>query len=568
MSAPPPAGPTTARFEAALAALGYAVLVTYLSWPLLTQPATAVVDPLAFSESGTIWTRSDLDLLMWILAWAAHAVIAKPFEIFQANIFHPAPDALASSEHLLGLLPLSGPVFWATGNAVLTYNLTTLAVVWVAAFSTYLLVRAWSGRATAGFLAGALFALGGEVPLDFLRLHTSALHFYPLVLLLAWRVAEAPRTGTVIARWITAALQALSGVYVAFGLGALCAAATPFLVAHARRNGRSGVVPLATLALAALPLGLVAGPYLRVQTAGILPDEQEALELVTRTSSTATVLVGRLWRELTILGVALAVAGGLSKSAPTGTRACLLSIGTIGFVLALGTHATIPGSGIPSVYEMLMAVVPGFSGMRAPSRFLYLTELALAALGGLGAATLIALCTERWHASGRRAAQVATIVAAVALVPLRADRWPLPLSANPLAGIFVGSHQWLALNAAPGPVLDLPAQTSALDGRGLLSTGRAMVGSTLHWFPLLNGYSGHPPPSHIPTMTLAQRLPDQRALADLCAGTGVRWIVVHHGLLPAGSDEAWARAEHTLPIRRSTTRGRDTIYEVFCSDGA
>ena len=504
---------------------------------------------------------------MWILGWTAHALIEQPLELFQGNIFHPAPDALASSEHLLGLLPVSGPTFWISGNAVLTYNLTTLAVVWAAAFTTFLLVRAWSGLATAGFLAGALFALGGDIPLSFLRLHSSALHLYPLVLLLAWRAAEAPRVPTLIALTVIAAIQALSGIYVAFGLGALCAAALPTIVRHARRNGHSGIAPVAALALGAAPLGLVASAYLRVQARGLLPDPAESLAVVTRASSSAATLLGRIAEELTVAGVVLAVLGGFFRRAPVGARACLFSVAGVGFVLALGTRATLPGSELPSVYEILMRVVPGFAGMRAPGRFLYLTQLALAALAGLGAAGLVEACTARWNETGRRATLALILILAIALVPARAERWPLPLSADPLAGIYVGSHRWLASHGTPGPVLDLPARTSPLDGRALLSTGRAMVGSTLHWFPLINGYSGHPPASQTLAMVLAQRLPEPQALADLCRLTQLRWIVVHHGLMP-GREAAWERAEGSLPITLAVRRGRDAIYEVQCPPGA
>lgn len=555
--------PPPARWVPLIAGLGYALLLALRAWPLVTRPGSAVVDPLAGGEAGAIWTRIDLDLLMWILAWTAHAVVAAPLEIFQANIFHPSPDALASSEHLLGLLPVSGPIYWLSGNAVLTYNVTTLVVVWTAAFTSFLLARAWSGRPAAAFLCGALFALGSDVPLDFLRLHSSALHLYALVLLLAWRVAEAPTPRNVVGLIAAAALQALSGIYVAFGLAAFMGAAVPSLVAHARRHGRSGLAPIGGLAVGALPLAVVAGAYLRVQAAGILPDAQESLEAVLRASGTVSGLVERLARELTPLGLALAGIGLFHRGAPVGTRPCLLAIGATGFLLALGTNAGLP-AGLPGPYEILMEIVPGFSGMRAPIRFLYATSLALAVLAALGAAALLDLCERTWSQRGLRVARAATILAACLLVAVRTGPWPLPLAPDPLAGLYVGSHRWLARHADPGPVLDLPAQTSAMDGRVLLSTGRAMLGSTLHWYPLVNGYSGHPPPAHLERMQRARALPARRPLLALCAETDLRWIVVHHGLLPDGSEARWGRAETELPIRTAARLGRDTIYEVDC----
>lgn len=551
MSSPSSARAST---ETAAAAIGFALLVALRAWPLVLHPGTAVVDPLAIQSQGAIWARTDVDLLMWILAWTAHAAVNDPFSMFQGNIFHPAPDTLASSEHLLGLLPVSGPIAWTTGNPVLTYNLTTLAVVWVAAFSMYLLVREWTGRPSAAFLAGVLFALGADVPLSFLRIHTSAVHFYPLVLLLAWRVAESPRTPSVALLVIVAALQAMAGVYVAFGLAALSAAAVPSLVATARRNGHSGAAPVLGLLAGALPLALVAGPYLRIRDAGVLPDADAARDVVAAASSTFGTLADRLYAELTIVGLLLAVVGAFYRGAPRGVRACLLAIGTVGFVLALGSNTF--------VYEALMAVVPGFSGMRAPTRFLYLTSLALCALAGLGAAGLVDAVGHSKVLSARAAWVV--VLLALLLVPLRAKPWPLPLAPDPLAGIYVGSHRWLAAHAEPGPVLDLPVPASAMEGREMLATGRAMLGSTLHWFPLVNGYSGHAPAGHAEAMALARRLPEADALAALCRRTGLRWLVVHHGLMPEGSDSRWQRAEAELPVRVARRLGRDTIYEVRC----
>lgn len=538
------------------AAFGFALLLGFRAWPLVLDPGSAVVDPTAIGSRGAIWARADVDLLMWIVSWTARASLVEPLSMFQGNIFHPAPDSLASSEHLLGLLPVTIPLWWTTGNAVLTYNITTLVIVWIAAFSTYLLVFDWTSRPSAAFLAGSLFALGADVPLSFLRLHTSAIHLYPLVLLLAWRVAERPRPAWVLALSLVAALQALAGVYVAFGLGALCAAALPSLIATARRHGHSGLAPAGGLILGALPLALVAPPYLRIRAAGVLPDATAAHDVVAAATSDFTTLVSRLAAELTWVGLVLAALGAFWPRAPRGTRGCLLAVAGVGFVLALGTQTPI--------YTGLMTILPGFSGMRAPTRFLYLPLLAVAVLAGMGAAALLERTHERLGRRGTRPAQALVIALAVVLVPLRATPWPLPLAPDPLAGIYVGSHRWLAANAPPGPVLDLPVPASAMQGREMLATGRAMLGSTLHWFPLLNGYSGHAPGGHGEAMALARKLPEAEALAALCSRTGLRWLVVHHGLMPEGSAARWRRAETTLPLSVARRHGRDTIYEVRC----
>jgi len=48
----------------------------------------------------------------------SHALVTDPIHLFDANAFHPARLALAGSDHLLGTLPVAGPVYWFTGNPV------------------------------------------------------------------------------------------------------------------------------------------------------------------------------------------------------------------------------------------------------------------------------------------------------------------------------------------------------------------------------------------------------------------------------------------------------------------
>jgi len=556
---PAPALSTVRPLLAAAAA--YAVAVVALSWPLVRSAGTALVDPLKLPVAGGVWGRADLDLLVWILAWTAHALAMQPTALFQANIFHPSADTLASSENLLGLAPLSAPLFLLTHDAILTYNVTVLVVVWLTALCTFALVRAWGGSAGAAFLAGAAFALGPQLTGSFIRLHVSAVHFFPLVLLLAWRAARRPRPLTLLALVLVTALQMLAGIYVAFELALLLAAFAPSLWWEARRNGRSALVPFTALALGAAALVVVAPAYVRVRASGTLPSLPEAIAHVTTTSPTPQVLESWLVAELTLPGLALAAFGLLAGPAPVHVRLGLLLAAAAGFVLGAGTSLSI-GNALPSVYEILMRVVPGFAGMRSPSRFFVVALLALSVLGGLGAARVVGVLGALLGAWGRRIGTSLACAAAVALVIVRQPVLPLPLAPVQLGGVAYAAHAWLAQQPERGAVLDLPAMSSSLDGAATLATGRAMLASTLHFLPLVNGYTGHPPPMSALLLTLAQRLPDRDAFAALCALAAPRWIVVHEGLLPPTEVEAWRAAEEALGVERVETFGRDSVYRV------
>jgi len=546
-----------------LAGAAYALALAYLSWPLPLAAGSSLVDPLALGQAGGVWGRADLDLLVWILAWSAHALATDPLHLFQANIFHPAPDTLASSENLLGLAPLAAPLYWLTQNPILTYNVTVLVTLWLAAVCTFVAVRSWSGSAAAGFLAGAAFALGPQLLGSFIRLHCSAVHFFPLVLLLAWRAAGAPRARTLVLLALVTALQLLAGVYVAFELVVLLFAFAPALVIEARRHGRSGLAPLAALAAGALALAVVAPAYLRVRAAGTLPGLADALEHVTTTSPEPSLVLRWLLADLTLPIAVLATIGLVAGAGPLHLRLALLLAAILGLALGAGTKLSlVPGSGLPSLYEVLMRVVPGFAGMRSSSRFVVVALLALDLLAGLGAARVLDLAGAAFGARARRSAGALVCAAAMLLVVVRAPTPPLPLVRVPLAGLAFAVHGWLREHGEGGAVLDVPVANAGMDGAALLATGRAMIGSTLHFLPLLNGYSGHPPPASHLVATLAQRLPDRASFAALCALAPPRWIVVHGGLLDDAQDAAWRRAESELELLVAARFGHDTIYDA------
>jgi hypothetical protein len=553
-----------ARGNLALASLTFAALVLYLSWPLALHLSDALPST-PDDGAGSVWAELDRNLLAWILSWTAHATFSQPGQLFQANLFHPAPDALAFSEHLLGLLPLSAPIYASSSNPVLTYNLTTLIVIWANAVAVFLLVREWSRRATAGFVAGCLFALGSEIPLSFLRLHNSAIHFYPLIILLAWRAAASPRPLRLIGLAALTALQALSGFYAAYGLVVLAGIAAPFLFVRARRSGSTGFSPLGAIGVGLLPLLPVGLPYLRLRTSGHFPDLGEAQAAIARFSLSSAELSSLLLDELTLVGVVLAGVGLLASPVERGVRALLCAIGVGGFVLALGTNGGLPGDVLASPYELLMLTVPGFAAMRAPLRFLYLTQFALAALAGLGVAHILGEISKRTP-TRERLAGLAFCGVAIVLVVIRSPAPPRPLDHAPLGPLYAGAHRWLAEHAAPGPVLELPTTASRMDGRHLRRLASSILGSTLHWFPMIDGYSGHEPASHALLMTLAQRLPDPRALADLCDLAELRWLIVHHRAAGPGSRALWAEAETSPDLTRRASLPTADIYEVECEE--
>ncbi len=628
-----------AALEMLAAALLLAAAVLWASWPLAARLGSALPDPASRPDAFASWRRADLDLLVWILSWTMRALVLAPGEIFQANAFHPAPDALAGSENLLGLAPIAAPIWWASQDAILTYGLTVLVVVWLSALGTFALVRAWSGSFVGGILAAVAFALSRESAGDFVRLHWSAVSLFPVIVLLAWRASHEPRPARLVALALATALQALAGVYVAYELAILLTCLAPALVVVAAdsasgaraaaagapapgtghgvrqdRDGDSGsetagapapgvghvvkdnvrggfdseaagasvpgtgrsvivgaLLPLAALVAGGLALLPVARVYARAasrQSALAGDGATATLELLRRTGGTPGEVLATLTTALGWPLLALAVVAPFAgRRSLRPLRLGLLAAGGVGLALAFGpVVGLVPGTTWPSPFELAVRVIPGFSGIRGPERFLILPTFAAAVLGGglAGEALLEARRRGGIWALGGRAAAIGLLVWACGLTTARLPAGGLRLLDLSLArDDSFAVHRWLRESEAEGPVLLVPQPRSALDVPRLLGVTGSQVGSTLHWLPLVHGYTGHPPAGTDLVRALVARLPgDPQAFADLCALTGMRWILVDESHLPPDEIRRWSLAVQMLPLSLETRQGETRVYRV------
>jgi hypothetical protein len=132
------------RRETLVAALLYAVLTLLLTWPLargLTHDLPADFGDPLFASWAIAWDATHLGRGWW-----------------NANIFHPHPLSLAYSEHFLaqGLQIL--PIYAATRNPILCYNLLFLSTFVLSGVGAFLLGRELTGSRTAGFISGLAYA--------------------------------------------------------------------------------------------------------------------------------------------------------------------------------------------------------------------------------------------------------------------------------------------------------------------------------------------------------------------------------------------------------------------------
>ncbi len=136
------------------AAAVYLLAATVLTWPLAAGLTRDVP-----------WDLGDSLLNIYILRWTADQALAflggdghALARYWHPGLFHPEPLALAWSEHLTPQMLQALPVLAVTGNGILAYNLLFLSTFVLSGLGVFLLVREWTGRPAAAFVAGLVFA--------------------------------------------------------------------------------------------------------------------------------------------------------------------------------------------------------------------------------------------------------------------------------------------------------------------------------------------------------------------------------------------------------------------------
>lgn len=233
----------TVRFVLA-AATGYLAVALAYVWPLPLHLARGIandpIDPL---------------LNTWILEWTA---LRAPWGAgwWDAPAFAPMTGALALSEHLLGLWPISAPLLALGIPAPGVYNLLLIASVALSALAACCLVTHLTGSRAAGLVAGCLFGFAPYRLVQVAHLQILAAWWGPVALLALHRQAESGgwRWAVVFAgSWLLLSLT--SGYHLAFfTVVAACVGAWLFLGRGRWRQARPVLVTTACAALVMTPL--------------------------------------------------------------------------------------------------------------------------------------------------------------------------------------------------------------------------------------------------------------------------------------------------------------------------
>jgi hypothetical protein len=165
----------------------------------------------------------DPSLNAWILWWSTQRLPLTD-AWWNAPMFYPMRGALALSEVLIGILPVTLPVQALTGSPLVAYNTAFVLTFPLCALAMYALARELTGDHAASLLAGAAYAFSPYRMSQLGHLQVLAYYGAPIALLGLHRYArlrlEPGATGT---RWLCLfgagwLLQSLSNGYAMFHL--------------------------------------------------------------------------------------------------------------------------------------------------------------------------------------------------------------------------------------------------------------------------------------------------------------------------------------------------------------
>jgi hypothetical protein len=533
--------------------LVYAVMTLVMTYPLINLTAL-----------GSASYQGDARLIIWTLAWDNHALLSG-LPLFQSNMFYPAADSLAYNEHLVGLGLFTLPIYAATHNAVLAYN-----VVWLLSFvlngvAAHALLKRYTQSDLAALTGSMVYTFSFYKMLHAHgHLHLVWTWLVPVSLLCLERWYERPTLRRAIVWGVAVVLQALTSWYLAVMVVIAQSAAvlglTPLLWRQRKLRDVWHLLFVTVVAAA------IVWPFARVYR-DLAPASRR--EVAANSADTPAYLIppqdtwaGQLWlshvgrgprwiwgeRTLFVGWIALGFSAlGLGSLVRRNHWRLVFVYGgltVVAIALSFGPSVT-PAGESWSAFGALSSI-PGMGGFRAPARFALLVLLGISVLTAFGAARL-----QHRGARGTLALSV--------LFPLMLSEWFVVRfpSGKPQPFPVPAIYKVAALSTARA-LVSLPQYRATRDW---FLGADYLYFSTAHWRPIVNGFGRAEPPGYPRLVSHMNAFPGPNN-ARTMRTTGIDYIVLHSSRYPDGASailkDAVTNDEYDLVARI----GADYLFRV------
>ncbi|WP_412541164.1 hypothetical protein R8Z50_00630 [Longispora sp. K20-0274] len=553
--------------EWTLAAVGSVLLAVLMTWPTVKDITRTIPEDIY-----------DPLLQAWQIAWAGHALVTDPLNLWNANPFYPESGSLAFTDAIPGYAPL-GMIGSGFTAAVVRYNVVFVLLHALAFFGAYVLLRQLGARRPGAAVAGMAFAYapwklahGGHM--NVISVGGIALALAMLARGHGFSLREGyrpdrTRIGWVIAGWVVAAWQMTLGfaigipfgyVLLTIGIAAVVGwlvrkrPVVPWRIVFANLGG-GALFTTVTLSIAFVymhvkdthpnaerteaDLALFSPPPHGLLTA---PSENWLWGAAhAQARSTLPYLAEQpLLPGFFLIG--LAIAGLFFSTWKLSTRLWLGGATLVMTWLALGTQSWGNGEyGYLIVYRHLL----GMDALRTPGRLMLWVTLLLAVLA---AGAVSAFAQQAYEVAHHR--------------PLNQLGLPLRL-AMVLPVLLVGIEGW---NTTPHPVVPTPPVAFSTLKAPLMilpsdqfTDEAAMLWSTDGFPTMVNGGSAFYPARQDEIRNMSMSFPSPESVQYL-RDLGVKTVVVLRDRIPG---TAWERAATTPSDGLGIDRREDGNTVIF-----
>jgi hypothetical protein len=509
---------------------------------IFTALTAVMTYPQVFHLRDRVHDDGDPLLNAWALAWVAHQLPRAPAHLFDANIFYSERRTLAYSEPLLVPAAFAAPLQWLGTPPLLVYNIVFLSGFIVSGVGTALLVRALTGSAAAGFIAGLVFAFLPYRIDHFPHLQLQQTQCLPFAMWAFHRLLKSGRLRDGVLFGMFSAGQVLSCTYYGlFLLPYMAVVCGTMLIAERSlwTDRAAALTAAAAIALAAvIPVGAA---YLGARKVVGERGRQEVMDGSAKLRNylgpaEANLLYGKVLArfmdgERRLFPGFVAIALALIALVPTaskhenaktrkheneilgfrgfGFRAFVPRLAyALGLLLALDVSLGFNGFTYRVLYDYFLPI----RALRVPARMGLFVGFSLAVLAGYGIARL-----ARGVASQTMRRALFATAAALMLVEY-ASR---PIDLAEIRTTAPEVYADIVRDRGDGPraaLFEFPAST--------LDDPTYLYYSTFHWQNLINGYSGFFPPPYIRLLDMMLRFPDDSSIEALRA-RGAAYLVVH-----------------------------------------